>query len=94
MSLRFNKLMDEQEASQMNVLQLAYLGDSVWETIVRYELVLSKLNVHHLHEECVKRVNAGAQARLIPELSSILTEREAEIVRRGRNAHPKRSAAL
>ena len=89
MSLRFDKLMDEQEAAQMNVLQLAYLGDSVWETIIRYELLHRKLNVHHLHERCVKYVNAGAQAEMISELSPVLNEREAEIVRRGRNAHPK-----
>ena len=89
MSLRSEKPMDEQEAYQLNALQLAYLGDSVWETIIRYDLVLSKLNVHHLHEQSVKRVNAGAQAAMLSAVSGILTERENEVVRRGRNSHPK-----
>ena len=64
LSLRFEKVMDEREASQMNVLQLAYLGDSVWETIIRYDMILKKLNVHHLHEQSVKQVNAAAQAEI------------------------------
>ena len=45
MSLRFDRLMDDQEALQMNALQLAYLGDTVWEMIVRYDLIIQKLNV-------------------------------------------------
>lgn len=89
MSLRFEKLMDDREASQMNALQLAYLGDTVWETIIRFDLILNKLNVHHLHEQSIKRVNAGAQAEMLSELSGFLTEREESIVKRGRNAHPK-----
>ena len=81
--------MEEQEAFRMNVLQLAYLGDTVWETIVRYDLLLGRLNLHHIHQQCVRRVNAGAQAALLPAITDMLHEREAEIVRRGRNAHPK-----
>ena len=73
----------------MNALQLAYLGDVVWETIIRYDLVLMKLNVRHLHSQCVKHVNAGAQSEILTWIAEILTERETEIVRRGRNAHPK-----
>ena len=89
MSLRLGKQMDEEEAFQMNALQLAYLGDAVWGTIIRYDLVLKKLNVHHLHEQSVKRVNAAAQAEMLSRISGSLSENEAEIVRRGRNAHPK-----
>ena len=89
MSLRFEKKMDELEAFRMNALQLAYLGDTVWETIIRYDLILNKLNVHHLHEQSVRRVNAGAQAEMLARIAGQLTEREEELVRRGRNAHPK-----
>lgn len=89
MSLRFNKQMDEKEAFQMNALQLAYLGDSVWEVITRYDLILQKLNVHHLHEMCVERVNARAQANILEKISVFLNSRESEIVKRGRNSHPR-----
>jgi len=89
LSLRLEKKMDELEAFRMNALQLAYLGDTVWETIIRYDLILNKLNVHHLHEQSVRRVNAGAQAEMLARIAGQLTEREEELVRRGRNAHPK-----
>jgi len=89
LSLRFGKQLEQQEAFQMNALQLAYLGDSVWEMIIRYDLVLQKLNVHHLHEQSIKQVNACAQAIILEKIYASLTDKEAEIVRRGRNAHPK-----
>ena len=89
MSLRFDITLSEQEAFQLNALQLAYLGDSVWELIVRYELLIQQLNVRHMHQKCVNLVNAHAQATLLLSFQDILSESEAEIVRRGRNSHPK-----
>ena len=61
MSLRFDRVMDEREAGQLNALQLAYMGDTVWELIVRHGLVWRKMNVKHMHGKCVSLVNAGAQ---------------------------------
>ena len=81
--------MDEREAAQMNALQLAYLGDSVWELIVRYDLIIQKLNVRHMHSSCVKMVNAGSQSRTMASLMELLNDQEKEIVRRGRNAHAR-----
>ena len=92
MSLRFNQLMNPQDAMQMNALQLAYLGDSVWELIVRYDLVLQKYNVHHLHERSVQRVNAAAQAALAAKILPHLSAGEEEVFRRGRNANSKHPA--
>ena len=89
MSLRFDRQMDEHDAAQMNALQLAYLGDSVWELIVRFELIFQKFNVQHMHRNCVKMVNARSQSRIILSIMDILTEYEKDIVRRGRNAHAK-----
>ena len=92
MSLRFERRMPEQEALQMNALQLAYLGDSVWELIVRYDLVFRKYNVHHLHQHAVSRVNAAAQAAVAGMIRPFLTETEEEVFRRGRNSHTKHPA--
>ena len=90
MSLRFDRLMDEHDAQQMNALQLAYLGDTVWEMIVRYDLIIQKLNVRHMHQRCVSMVNAHSQSTILRSLmTDILTGPEKEIVRRGRNAHAK-----
>ena len=92
MSLRFGILMEEKEALQMNALQLAYIGDSVWELIVRHELIIQKFNVHHMHRRCIGLVNARSQSRILLAIMDSLTENEKEIVRRGRNAHPKHAA--
>ena len=89
MSLRFDRLMDEHDAQQMNALQLAYLGDTVWEMIVRYDLIIQKLNVRHMHQRCVSLVNAHSQSEILRSLTDTLTDSEKEIVRRGRNAHAK-----
>ena len=89
MSLRFDRLMDDHDALQMNALQLAYLGDTVWEMIVRYDLIIQKLNVRHMHQRCVSLVNAHSQSKILLSLTDILTDPEKEIVRRGRNAHAK-----
>lgn len=76
----------------MSPLQLAYIGDSVWEMIVRVDLVFRKLNVHHLHEGSVRRVNAAAQAASAERVRPFLDGKEEEIYRRGRNTHTKHPA--
>lgn len=81
--------LDTQEASLLSPLQLAYMGDAVWECLVRGRLMQQRLNVRHMHAECVRRVNAGAQANALKQIRSRLTETESAIVLRGRNAHPK-----
>ena len=92
MSLCFESQMDEHEAAQMNPLQLAYLGDSVWELIIRYSLIIQKYNVQHMHRSCVSMVNARSQSKILISLTDILTEKESEIVRRGRNSHARHPA--
>lgn len=77
----------EMEAGLMNPLQLAYIGDAVWELFVRNQLIRKGLNVHHMHSECIQHVNAHAQALYIDLLNDQLTPEEKELVRRGRNVH-------
>ncbi|NLJ76553.1 MAG: ribonuclease III [Peptococcaceae bacterium] len=69
------------------VLVLAYIGDAVYELVVRQHLIGAGLvKVNMLHSETVKYVNAGAQSKALHALEGMLTEEEASIVRRGRNA--------
>lgn len=79
-------------------LVLAYVGDAVYELAVRGHLVNTGLvRVNRLHGEAVKYVNAGAQARILKALEGSLTEEEAAVVRRGRNAkspHTPRGAGV
>ena len=89
MSLRLYGPLSEKDAAMLNALQLAYLGDTVWETVVRDALIHRGLNVHHMHGSCVAFVNAHAQAIFLQETEHLLDEQETEIARRGRNAHAK-----
>lgn len=66
---------------------LAFLGDCVFEIVVR-TLVLEQSNrpANALHKTKTKIVNAGTQARIIEAIQSELTEEEASVYRRGKNA--------
>ena len=75
------------KADEMNPVALAFYGDAVYELHVRERLVKEGIGKpDRLHKEAVKRVCAGYQAAAARRLESLLTEREAEIFRRGRNA--------
>jgi len=78
-------------------LVLAYVGDAVYELLVRTRLVRQgPARVEQLHQEALNYVRATSQARLVPALEAYLTPGEKEVLRRGRNARPghlPRSAA-
>ena len=80
--------MEERDALQLNPLQLAYMGDAVWEIMVRSRLIAQRKNVKHMHRECVESVNAAAQARFAEKIRYLMTETELSVFIRGRNAHP------
>ena len=80
----------------INVLALAYLGDSVYEVYIREKLINKGINnVDKLQTKSVKYVSAKGQAKILDELidNDFLSEEEIEIVKRGRNykrsSHPK-----
>ncbi len=76
------------ELAAMSVLALAHMGDAVYELLVRRELCRrGRLTAGSLHRETVRYVSAPAQARAAARLLPLLTEREAEVFRRGRNSH-------
>lgn len=78
---------NETEVNLMSPLVWAYVGDSVYELFIRTHLVeTTKLKPHKLHIETIKYVKANAQANILERLQDTLTDKEKEIVRRGRNA--------
>ena len=85
------KPMDRERARLMGPLQLAYLGDSAWDMLVRTRLLTRGLNVQHMHKEAIARVNAGAQAVAFRCIRDRLSEEEEGVAMRGRNAHPHHS---
>ena len=80
----------------MNVITLAYLGDSVYEVYIR-EYLINKgiVYVDDLQREAIKYVSAKSQAKILDYLvnNNYLSEEEVSIVKRGRNykrdSHPK-----
>lgn len=84
------------EYKEINVLVLAYLGDTIYERYIREFLIYQKIaNVNDLQKEAVKFVSAKAQAKFLTEFveKNILTEEELALVKRARNyrsgKHPK-----
>lgn len=80
----------------MNVLVLAYLGDSIFEVYIRKLLVEQGISkVDKLQKEAVKYVSAKGQAKFFTKLidNNFLTEEELEVFYRARNhkssRHPK-----
>ena len=92
LSLRLCGTYSAKDAALMNALQLAYIGDAVWETVVRDMMIHRGLSVRHMHSACVRHVNAHAQACFLHQLTDLLDEQEQEIARRGRNAHAHHAA--
>ncbi|MDO7788947.1 Mini-ribonuclease 3 [Desulforamulus aquiferis] len=75
------------EPKEVPALVLAYVGDAVYELVVREMLVgRGMTKVQQLHREAVKYVRASAQAGALFALEDILSEEEMAVVRRGRNA--------
>ena len=78
---------DEKEVNLMPPLTWAYIGDCVYELYVRTKLINeTKLKPHELHIEAIKHVKAQAQAETLKRIYESLSEKEKDIVRRGRNA--------
>ncbi|MEE5991981.1 MAG: ribonuclease III domain-containing protein [Oscillospiraceae bacterium] len=81
------EMLSEQKARQYSPLTLAFLGDSVYETMVRETMLMSgNVPVRKLHEQKIRLVCAGFQARAFEMLLPLLSEEELSIAKRGRNA--------
>lgn len=79
----------EQELNSYSPLVLAYIGDCVYELLVR-TLLVGKANcqVSKLHKKAIDYVKAETQAAMIAALMDELTEEEQDVFRRGKNAKP------
>ncbi|MDE6123897.1 MAG: ribonuclease III [Eubacterium sp.] len=81
---------------QLSPLNLAFVGDCVYEMLVRETLVCdANRPVNDLHRESVKYVSAKAQTEAFAKIKNLLTEDETALFKRGRNAkvgHSPKSA--
>ena len=81
---------------EINVLVLAYLGDSIYENYVRKYLIDKGFsNVNDLQTESIKYVSAVSQAKYLQSMldEDFLTQEEIDVFKRARNykttSHPK-----
>lgn len=94
----YKKVLEEFHIKKQNIgtyspLTLAYIGDGIYELIIR-SMIVGKGNeaVNKLHSKSSQLVKAETQAALIKLLMEDLSEDEEAIYKRGRNAKSFTSA--
>ena len=79
---------------EIGVIQLAWLGDSVWELHQRLRYVNFPLKAKELHLSVVNEVKAKSQSKSLSQIEHLLNDNEIELIRRARNKtrkYPKSS---
>lgn len=78
----------EKEARLLNPLQLALIGDGVYELFIRNTILSDnlELSAHKIHVKAIGYVKAKSQSIIMHEIEDKLTENESYIFKRGRNA--------
>lgn len=80
---------ERKEASEFSPLVLAYIGDAVYETVIRSILVsMGNRPVNKLNKDATSLVKASAQSDIIKLISGSLSDEEYTIFKRGRNSSP------
>lgn len=85
--------LSSQDIRTYSPLALAFMGDSVYEIIIRsYLLGQGSRSSAKLSSEKAQLVKAHSQRLVVDAIISQLSEEEADVLRRGRNANPKTHA--
>ena len=79
--------MPVQDVNKISILGLAHVGDAVYELLYRSKLCSDgHTAVAEMHRMTVAFVRAEAQAEAAAKLLPVLTQEEASVYKRGRNA--------
>lgn len=77
----------EQDVRSYSPLTLAYIGDAIYDLVIRSVVVeRGNCSANNLHKKTTRYVSAVAQSKLIQALMEELTEEEEAVYMRGRNA--------
>lgn len=76
------------EARQLNPLQLALIGDGVYEVFIRNYILSNNtsLSANKIHIKAIGYVKAKSQSDIMHAIEEKLTQEESTIFKRGRNA--------
>ena len=87
--IRMPELLDVDVARE-RVLKEYIGGDTIYDLFVRGDVLdRHDESVQKLHRRAISRVNAAAQARAFDRIEPLLTQEEADVARRARNAHSR-----
>lgn len=81
-----------EQARNYSALQLAFIGDAVYNLVVRTGSLMDGSGLRTMHQKTTRGVNAVAQAQALTTLDGLLSDEEKDLVRRGKNAHPRHQA--
>ena len=70
---------------EIGVIQLAWLGDSVWELHQRLRYVHFPMKSKELHLSVVNEVKAISQSKSLSEIEHLLNAKEMDLIKRARN---------
>ena len=79
---------------EIGVIQLAWLGDSIWELHQRLRYIQYPLKSKELHLSVVNEVKAESQSKSLSQIEHLLSKNEIDLIRRARNKikrYPKSS---
>ncbi len=77
---------NEIDIHEHSAVTLAFLGDAVFEVLVRTRLVTkTRYTPSKLHAQAVKVVSATAQFNALKVIEPMLTDAESAVMRRGKN---------
>ena len=81
--------LDAQKVKTYSALSFAYIGDSVYDLIIR-TMITTRGNTkpNKYHSRVIGYVNAAAQTRMMEKIKPYLNEEEKVMFRRGKNAKP------
>lgn len=80
---------DKIDLNSYSPLTLAFIGDTVFDLLVRGELITeANRPVKELHKSASEKVCAKAQSEAVKKILPLLSEEETDVFKRGRNAHP------
>ncbi len=74
-----------EKPESLSASNLAYIGDAVWELIVRERLTSDTSFVGHPANHALPFVTAAAQSAALGRIEQYLTEDEIAVYKRGRN---------
>ena len=87
-AMREEFAMEEVDIRTYSPLVLAYIGDGIYELVIRALLGgQGNTQANKLHKKASTLVNAAAQSAMMERIKEELTEEELHVFKRGRNAN-------